>query len=78
MHCIGIWNPRLMCILTDHKERTGCTGKRNRAAYVPLDEYSECHMASDFRLLEVTVVNLAMGVTNMLAGGHAHQRAALQ
>jgi HIT zinc finger len=36
-----------------HKETTGCTGKRNRAAYVPLDEYSERHLASDFRLLEV-------------------------
>ena len=38
-----------------HKESSGCTGKRNRAAYVPMDNYSERTLASDFGLLEEAV-----------------------
>lgn len=35
-----------------HKEETGCTGKRAREAFVPLSQYEERHLMSDFRFVE--------------------------
>ena len=32
-----------------HKQRTGCCGKRDRAAFVPLAAFGDQHLRSDFR-----------------------------
>ncbi|KAI9193714.1 uncharacterized protein BJ171DRAFT_524307 [Polychytrium aggregatum] len=36
----------------EHKTLTGCDGKRNRTVYVPMSEYNEDNMMSDYCLLE--------------------------
>ncbi|KAK9809887.1 hypothetical protein WJX72_001076 [[Myrmecia] bisecta] len=38
-----------------HKQESGCTGKRARTAYVPLQAFTDRELISDFRLLEETV-----------------------
>ncbi|KAK9834870.1 hypothetical protein WJX81_005212 [Elliptochloris bilobata] len=35
-----------------HKESTGCTGKRSRTGFVPLSEFDERALLSDYRFLE--------------------------
>ena len=35
-----------------HKAVHGCTGKRDRTAFVPLAEFTDAHLASDYTLLE--------------------------
>ncbi|KAJ7525050.1 hypothetical protein O6H91_17G034100 [Diphasiastrum complanatum] len=41
----------LSCVRA-HKERTGCTGKRDRTAFVPLSDYDDNLLISDYNLLE--------------------------
>ncbi|KAK7505143.1 hypothetical protein BaRGS_00003713 [Batillaria attramentaria] len=43
----------LPCV-KEHKECSGCNGKRDKTAYVPIDEFTETHLLSDYRLLEDT------------------------
>ncbi|KAI9217337.1 hypothetical protein BC828DRAFT_331475, partial [Blastocladiella britannica] len=38
----------------EHKSATGCSGERNKTAYVPLEHYTENHLFSDYTLLEDT------------------------
>jgi hypothetical protein len=38
-----------------HKTESGCTGKRDVTAYVPLDRLDDTHMLSDYVLLEDTL-----------------------
>ncbi|XP_062111173.1 uncharacterized protein LOC133822749 [Humulus lupulus] len=35
-----------------HKQRTGCTGKRNRTEFVPLSQFDDNQLISDYNLLE--------------------------
>ncbi|PON87069.1 Zinc finger, HIT-type [Trema orientale] len=35
-----------------HKQRTGCTGKRNRTQFVPLSNFDDNQLLSDYNLLE--------------------------
>eukprot|EP00743_Colponemidia_sp_Colp-15_P008641 GILK01009404.1.p1 GENE.GILK01009404.1~~GILK01009404.1.p1 ORF type:complete len:366 (+),score=56.95 GILK01009404.1:36-1100(+) len=35
-----------------HKLETGCSGERDRTAFVPITEFTDEHLVSDFRLLE--------------------------
>ncbi|XP_003744671.1 box C/D snoRNA protein 1 [Galendromus occidentalis] len=37
-----------------HKEASGCSGLRDRTAYVPLSKFTEMDLQSDYRLLEET------------------------
>ncbi|KAK9908481.1 hypothetical protein WJX75_008547 [Coccomyxa subellipsoidea] len=37
---------------TEHKSATGCSGKRKRTAFVPLSEFGEGHLVSDYNFLE--------------------------
>ncbi len=41
----------LKCCLV-HKEESGCNGKRNRVEFVPLHQYSDSTLSSDFHFLE--------------------------
>ena len=41
----------LQCCLT-HKEQSGCNGKRNRVGFVPLYQYKDATLSSDFHFLE--------------------------
>ncbi|CAL8463173.1 g2707 [Coccomyxa elongata] len=36
----------------EHKTSTGCSGKRQRTSFVPLSEFGEGHLISDYNLLE--------------------------
>ncbi|KAB1669641.1 hypothetical protein ES319_1Z025200v1 [Gossypium barbadense] len=37
-----------------HKQRTGCTGKRNITSFVPLSRFDDNLLLSDYNLLEET------------------------
>ncbi|KAI5078679.1 hypothetical protein GOP47_0006350 [Adiantum capillus-veneris] len=41
----------LPCIRA-HKERTSCSGKRDRTAFVPMDSFDDSQLLSDYQLLE--------------------------
>ncbi|KAJ6830195.1 box C/D snoRNA protein 1-like [Iris pallida] len=43
----------LPCVKS-HKHRTGCTGKRNRTEFVPLSDFNDNLLISDYNLLEET------------------------
>ncbi|KAG7323459.1 hypothetical protein KOW79_013161 [Hemibagrus wyckioides] len=43
----------LPCV-KQHKLRTGCSGVRDRTAFVPLSHFSDLHLLSDYRFLEET------------------------
>merc|ERR1712168_484736 len=41
----------LDCVL-DHKKKTGCSGQRDKASFVPRTEFNNIHLLNDYRLLE--------------------------
>ncbi|XP_052788238.1 box C/D snoRNA protein 1-like [Mya arenaria] len=41
----------LQCV-REHKSASGCTGVREKAAYVPLSDFRDIHLLSDYRFLE--------------------------
>lgn len=41
----------LDCVLT-HKQRTGCSGERDKTSFVPRTELNNIHLLNDYRLLE--------------------------
>ncbi|XP_076026325.1 box C/D snoRNA protein 1 [Genypterus blacodes] len=43
----------LLCV-KNHKERSGCTGVRDKTAYVALSQFDEMALLNDYRLLEDT------------------------
>ncbi|XP_042418250.1 box C/D snoRNA protein 1-like [Zingiber officinale] len=43
----------LPCVKS-HKQRTSCTGKRNRTDFVPLSQFDDSLLLSDYSLLEET------------------------
>ncbi|XP_060934629.1 box C/D snoRNA protein 1 [Limanda limanda] len=43
----------LLCV-KKHKEKSGCSGVRDRAAFVPLSEFDEIALLNDYRFLEDT------------------------
>lgn len=47
----GVRSCGLGCVKA-HKERTGCTGKRDRTVFVPLAEFCDNVLVSDYNLLE--------------------------
>jgi len=58
-----------------HKTQTGCTGQRDRAAYVPLKQMNTGHLISDMRFLE-EIETSSGGASRHLVevvGKHAHQ-----
>jgi len=42
----------------EHKTKKGCNGKRNRAAYCAIENFTDSHLASDYHFLE-DVLNVA-------------------
>lgn len=44
-----------------HKERTGCTGKRNRTEFLPLARMSDTSIRSDYHFLEDVLANMDGG-----------------
>ena len=50
----------LKCCLL-HKQQTSCTGKRDRAGFVPLRDFSDSTLASDFHFLEDVLQQSARG-----------------
>ena len=44
-----------------HKERTGCTGKRNRTEFLPLARMSDATIRSDYHFLEDVLANIDGG-----------------
>ena len=50
-----------------HKQSTGCTGKRAREAFVPLLEYNEKHLVSDYRFVEEAIERKDAAVAQRLA-----------
>jgi len=47
----GLRSCGLPCVKA-HKERTQCTGKRNRAQFVPISQFDDNWLVSDYNLLE--------------------------
>ncbi|KAH9309065.1 hypothetical protein KI387_036976, partial [Taxus chinensis] len=47
----GLRSCSLPCVKV-HKERTHCTGKRNRTQFVPLSQFDENWLISDYNMLE--------------------------
>eukprot|EP01018_Ginkgo_biloba_P018681 Gb_31758 [translate_table: standard] len=50
----GLRSCGLACVKA-HKERTQCTGKRNRTEFVPLSQFNDNWLISDYNLLEETL-----------------------
>ncbi|CAM6127283.1 unnamed protein product [Calypogeia fissa] len=50
----GLRSCGLLCVKS-HKERTQCTGKRNRTAFVPVSDFDENWLISDYNFLEETL-----------------------
>eukprot|EP00250_Pteridium_aquilinum_P023460 c26940_g1_i1 orf=1-336(-) len=40
-----------------HKERTSCSGKRDRSSFVPITSFDDTHLLSDYNLLEEILRN---------------------
>jgi hypothetical protein len=49
----GVRSCSAACV-SAHKTAAGCTGRRDRAAFVPLGGFSDATLLSDLRLLEET------------------------
>ncbi|KAL6322848.1 hypothetical protein AAG906_020848 [Vitis piasezkii] len=56
-----------------HKQHTGCTGKRQRTQFVPLSQFDDNLLLSDYNLLEkVKRVAESAQRTRVNLGGHSH------
>jgi len=49
--CCSMRTCSLDCVL-DHKQKTGCSGQRDKASFVPRTELNNIHLLNDYRLLE--------------------------
>ncbi|KAK7380199.1 hypothetical protein VNO78_32693 [Psophocarpus tetragonolobus] len=49
--CCSIHSCSISCVKS-HKERTGCSGKRNQTEFVPLSKFDDSILLSDYNLLE--------------------------
>ncbi|GFQ72213.1 hypothetical protein TNCT_717791 [Trichonephila clavata] len=47
----------LKCVKA-HKEQSGCNGIRDKTAFVPLEEFKDCHLHSDYHFLQDVVRSL--------------------
>ncbi|KAF9534931.1 hypothetical protein CPB83DRAFT_843172 [Crepidotus variabilis] len=55
-----------------HKENTGCTGKRNRAVYVPMNEYTYGRMVDDYAYLEEVGRKVGEWGDEIVKGGYTN------
>jgi len=49
--CCAMRTCSLDCVV-DHKKKTGCSGQRDKASFVPRTEMNNIHLLNDYRLLE--------------------------
>lgn len=55
-----------------HKERTGCNGKRDRTAFVPISRMTDLTMQSDYHFLEDIVGNVESSKRSLLSSARVN------